>query len=112
VPPPAATASPSGQGGTRRRLVQRRMADLSGPQPGLLPAPLAQVLRVFTAAGETIHEIAPTTIPSIGLTFDRRYSLARDIAGNPVLWLRRRRSPFLTPPGRTLRFDVFAEDTA
>jgi hypothetical protein len=104
--------SPDREGFTRRRFVQRRLANLSLPLPELLPAPLAQVLRVFTGEIEGIHEIAPATIPSIGLTLERRYSLARDISGNPLLWLERRRSPFLTPPGRNLRFDVFAEDTA
>jgi hypothetical protein len=102
---------PDNGGGTRRRFVQRRMADLALPLPNLLPAPRAQVLRVVTDDGEVIHEIEPATIPSIGVTFERRYSLARDISGSPVLWLERRRSPFLTSPGRTIRFDAFAEDT-
>lgn len=93
-----------------RRFVQRRLADLSGPQPELFPEATAEVLRVRTAAGETVHQIQPATVPSIGVVFDRRHMLARDIAGNPVLWSQRRRSPFLQPPSRAVRFDVMAND--
>ena len=75
-----------------------------------MPAVSAEVLRVRTAAGETVHAIEPATVPSIGVVLDRRYRLARDVSGNPVLWSQRRRSPFLRPPGRTMRFDVLAED--
>jgi hypothetical protein len=32
--------------------------------------------------------------------------LSRDTAAQPVLWVRRRRKPLLTPPSRHLRFDV------
>jgi hypothetical protein len=77
----------------------------------LLPPPHADVLRARNAAGaEVVHEIAPGTVPSIGVVLERRYVLARDVHGNPVLWRQRRRSPFLSPPGRHLRFDVLAEN--
>jgi hypothetical protein len=106
-------------GQPRRRFVQRRLADLAREQPELLPAARAQVLQAFATesadlvgAREVVHEIEPSTVPSIGTVFERRYVLARDIAGNPVLWLQRRRTPFLAPPGRALRFDVMAEDAA
>jgi hypothetical protein len=99
-------------GGTvHRRFVQRRLADLSRVTPELLPPPHADVLRARNAAGaEVVHEIAPGTVPSIGVVLERRYVLARDVHGNPVLWRQRRRSPFLSPPGRHLRFDVLAEN--
>jgi hypothetical protein len=94
----------------RRRFVQRRLADLSGPDPVLLPAAAAEVLRVRGPGGETVHEIEPATIPSIGVTLTRRHRLARDTSGAPILWSQRQRSPFLRPPTRATRFDVLAED--
>jgi len=99
---------PSGRPG--RRFVQRRLADLDRVTPELLPAARADVLRVHDAAGqELVHEIAPATVPSIGFVLERRYVLARDVTGAPVLWLQRQRTPFLSPPARALRFDVLAE---
>lgn len=97
-------------GVVRRRFIQRRLADLSHVHPELLPAPAAQVLRSRTPDGETVHEIEPATVPSIGIEIERRYMLARDVAGRPVLWLQRQRMPFLAPPSRALRHDVMAED--
>lgn len=94
----------------RRRFVQRRLADLSGAAPSLTPAAVAEVLRVRGPAGETVHEIEPATIPSIGVTLTRRHRLARDTAGNPVLWSQRQRTPFLRPPSRATRFDLLAEE--
>jgi hypothetical protein len=74
---------------------------------------MAAVLRAKDAAGnEVVHEIAPTTVPSIGVVLERRYMLAREVDGAPRLWLQRQRRPFLTPPGRALRFDVLAEEAA
>jgi hypothetical protein len=96
----------------RRRFVQRRLADLTRVNPELLPPPQAEVLRAFENGHENVHEIAPATVPSIGVVLERRYALARDVNGNPVLWIQRQRMPFLSPPSRSLRFDVFAEDTA
>jgi hypothetical protein len=102
---------PDANGVPRRRFVQRRLADLSRTEPELLPAARAEFLRAFDGAGvEVIHEIAPATVPSIGVLLERRYVLARDVNGNPALWIQRRRSPFLSPPGRHLRFDVMAEN--
>lgn len=96
--------------GEGRRFMQRRLADLSGPALTLLPEATAEVLRVRTPAGETVHQIQPATIPSIGVTFQRQHLLARDIDGNPVLWSQRRRGPFLQPPSRAMRFDVLSDD--
>jgi len=102
---------PGPDGSPRRRFVQRRLADLARTDPELLPAATAEVLRVRTPGGETVHEIEPATVPSIGVVLERRHRLARDTAGNPVLWSQRQRSPFLRPPSRNLRFDVLAEET-
>ncbi|MGV9669319.1 hypothetical protein ACWDPV_01830 [Gordonia sp. NPDC003504] len=93
----------------RRRLVQRRIADLSGEEPTLVDAPVAEVLRVHTADGEKVHEIEPATIPSIGTRIVRRHKLARDVDGNPCLWVERQRQPVLRPPSQHVRFDEFVE---
>lgn len=90
-----------------RRLVQRRLVDLSRQRPGPMPAPVAEVLQ--PPVGLERHEIAPLAVPSNGIELTRRWSLARDLHGRPVLWLERRRGPSLAPPARTLRFDVMEE---
>lgn len=95
----------------RRLFVQRRLADLSGADPTLTPAAAAEVLRVRTAGGETVHQIEPATVPSIGIVLERRHRLARDVLGNPILWMQRQRTPFLRPPSRHVRFDVLTEAT-
>ena len=87
----------------RRRFVQRRLADLSGP--GLTPAPVAEVL----LTGAEVHRIEPATVPSIGIVLERRHRLARDVDGNPVLWSQRQRTPFLRPPSRANRYDLLLE---
>jgi len=97
--------------GLGRRFVQRRLADLGHVDPELLPPATARLLRSFGPTGEVVHEINPSTIPAIGVTLERRCMLARDVRGNPLLWTRRLRMPFLAPPGRRLRYDVMAEDT-
>ncbi|RPF30325.1 hypothetical protein EDD92_0080 [Streptomyces sp. TLI_185] len=103
---------PGADGVPRRRFVQRRMADLSRTQPELLPAPTAELLRVRGGATEVVHEIAPATLPSIGVVLERRYHFARDVLGRPLLWRSRRRTPSLNPPGTTMRFDVLADGRA
>ena len=101
--------SPDGAAGVRRRFVQRRLVDVGRTQPELTAAAAAEVLRVRSAEGERVHEIEPATVPSIGIVLERRYRLARDVNGNPVLWSQRQRTPFLRPPSRAMRFDVLAE---
>lgn len=96
-------------GRPRRRFVQRRLADLARETPELTAAARAAVLRRVDGAGtEAVHEIDPATVLSNGLVLERAYRLARDIAGNPVLWLERHRGPSPSPPARIARFDVFA----
>ncbi len=93
----------------QRRLVQRRLIDLSRQRPQLMPPAEAEVLRVRSGNAEYVHQISPSTVPSIGIELERRYMLARDVYGRPVLWMQRERMPFLTPPTRKLRFDVMEE---
>lgn len=94
----------------KRRLVQRRLVDLSRQKPLLMPAPAAEVLQ--PAADGQRHQVAPLAIPSNGIELERRWQLARDMQGNPVLWIQRQRRALLSPPARRLRFDVMEENAA
>jgi hypothetical protein len=101
--------TPDGNGQSHRCFLQSRLVDLSREQPELMPAVQVELLRVHNGVGEIIHQIEPATIPSIGIELERRFMLARDIQGRPVLWIQRQRMLFLTPPARTMRFDVMEE---
>jgi hypothetical protein len=85
----------------KRRLVQRRLVDLSRQKPFLMPAPQAEVLKA--------KNILPLAVPSNGVEVERRWQLARDMNGAPVLWIQRQRRTLLSPPARRLRFDVMEE---
>lgn len=100
---------PGENGQPRRSFVQSRLVDMAREQPELMPEPQAELIRVRTAAGEVIHTIQPATVPAIGIELERRFMLGRDVQGRPVLWIQRQRMPFLTPPARTVRFDVLDE---
>ncbi len=84
-------------------LVQRRLIDYSVDPPNPLPLPRAAVL---TLDDGTAHRIHASTIPSGGIELERRWQLARDMTGAPVLWMQRQRRPLLNAPARRLRFDV------
>jgi hypothetical protein len=91
----------------RRRFVQGRAADLSGPIAVLLPPPLSDLLHDPRSGGvHPVHQIEPAAIMDDGLRLQRRAMLARATDGQPVLWTQRRRQPLLTPPGLRLRFDT------
>jgi len=91
----------------QRWLVQRQLVDLSRQNPMPMPAPEAEVLQ--PAVDGQRHQIAPLAIPSNGIELERRWQLARDMQGNPVLWIQRQRRSLLSPPARRLRFDVMEE---
>ena len=93
--------------GGPRRLVQRRIVDLTRQKPAPMPAPRAIVLQ--TDGHGPVHQIAPLAVPSNGVEVARRWMLARDMNGEPVLWVQRERSALLSPPARTVRFDVMEE---
>jgi hypothetical protein len=94
-----------------RRFVQGRAADLSGPTPALLPAPISDLLYDPKApAAGPVHQIEPATIPPEGLRVQRRTMLGRASTGEPVLWTQRRRDLLLTPPTFALQFDVLEQD--
>jgi hypothetical protein len=91
----------------RRRFVQGRAADLSGPAADLLPAASSDLLIDPNSGGRhPIHQIEPAVIPPYGLKLERRSMLARRTDASPVLWTQRRRLPLLTPPALRLRFDT------
>jgi hypothetical protein len=85
----------------KRRLVRRRLVDLSRQKPTLMPAPQAEVLQT--------QSLLPLAIPSNGIEIERRWQLARDMNGAPVLWIQRQRRTLISPPARRLRFDVMEE---
>jgi hypothetical protein len=94
-----------------RRFVQGRAADLSGPTPTLLPAPISDLLAdPHAPAAGPVHQLEPAAIPPDGLRLQRRAMLARSTTGEPVLWTQRRRELLLTPPTFALRFDVLHPD--
>ena len=96
----------------RRRFVQGRAADLSGPEPVLLPAPVSDLLLDPSSGGEhPVHQLEPAAIPEEGVRVERRAMLARATTGDPVLWTQRRRLPMVAPPTFGLRFDVLESDT-
>jgi hypothetical protein len=91
----------------KRWLVQRRLVDLSRQKPMPFPGAEADVLQA--AAPGLPHQITPLAIPSNGIEVERRWQLARDMSGAPVLWIQRQRRNLLSPPARRLRFDVMEE---
>jgi hypothetical protein len=91
----------------RRRFVQGRAADLSGPTALLLPAAESDLLHDPASGGKhPVHQIEPAAIPFEGVRLERRTILARRTDAAPVLWTQRRRMPLLTPPALRVRFDV------
>lgn len=90
-----------GEVNLKRRLVQRRLVDLSRQKPFLMPAPQAEILQT--------QSLLPLAIPSNGVEIERRWQLARDMNGAPVLWVQRQRRTLMSPPARRLRFDVMEE---
>jgi hypothetical protein len=97
----------------RRRFVQGRAADLSGPFPVLLDPPESDLLHDPASDGQhPVHQLTPSAIPQDGLRVERRAILARAVNGDPVLWTQRRRAPMLSPPTLALRFDVLEPASA
>jgi hypothetical protein len=95
----------------RRRFIQGRAADLSGPTAVPLPPPVSDLLTdPHAPADGPVHQLEPAAIPPDGLRVQRRAMLARSTTGEPVLWTQRRREPLLTPPTFALRFDLLRPD--
>lgn len=87
-----------------RMLIQRKLPDFSKQPAVAMPSPKAEILQPENNGG--IHQIRPLAIPGNGIAIERRWMLARDMNGNPVLWIQRQRKPLLAPPARRLRFEV------
>ncbi len=95
----------------KRRFVQGRLADDRGASRELLPPATAKVLRNLDATEQDpVHEIEPGAVPSQGMQLQRRYVLARDVNGQPVLWRQRHRKPLLAPPALRLRHDLLVDE--
>ncbi|MCL8015888.1 hypothetical protein [Streptomyces sp. AS02] len=96
----------------RRRFVQARVADLTGPAPVLSPAPVSDLLTDPRAgAGDPAHQIDPSAVPPAGLRLERRAMLARGTDGRPVLWTQRSTAPLSAPPALRLRWDQMTPAT-
>lgn len=93
------------EGETGRTFRHAIFDDAVFPNVNHLPKPQASVLQVE----EAVHEIETGAVPSNGLEIERCWMLARDTAGNPLLWIQRQRMPLRSPPARVVRFDVFEE---
>jgi hypothetical protein len=91
-----------------RWFVQGLVADLTVRPPATRPGPRSPLLS-GTPDGTPGHLLTPAAVPNAGVGLERRFVLARDTTGQPVLWLQRRRIPALNGPVSHLRFDVFAE---
>jgi len=92
---------------TAREAGCGQAADLSGPDPALLPAPVSDSLVDPASGGQhPVPQLEPAAIPQDGLRVERRAILARATTGDPILWTQRRRLPLLAPATFALRFDV------
>jgi hypothetical protein len=90
-------------------FFQRGLVDYSLQVPKPMPRPDAEVLKASDPG--KLHRIAAAAMSSGGLELERRWQLARDMNGKPVLWIQRQRKALRTPPARTLRFDALEEST-
>ena len=105
--------------GTKRVLVQGRVAHLTSVPPALRRGPRSGLIGGIAdadidpsapaSAGGSGHELEMTAVPYQGVRLERRYVLARGTDGRPVLWRQRRRVPVLAGPTSHLRFDVMKE---
>lgn len=90
-------------------FVQHGQADYSPQRPRPMPHPDAEVLKAGTRTAPLLHRVAAAALSQGGLELERRWQLARDVRGRPVLWIQRQRRALRTPPARTVRFDVLEE---
>jgi hypothetical protein len=88
------------------------LADYSLQMPRPMPHPEAEVLKSGTPAGGQQHRISAAVMAGGGLELERRWQLARDMNGNPVLWVQKQRKVLRNPPARTLEFDVMRQRQA
>ena len=97
----------------RARFVQGRVDDPTEQPGGFMDEPVTELLydrANYTEAAanqtEPVHQIEPATVPRFGLRLTRNRMLARDVNGDPVLWVQRHRSPLKEPPTPGLTHDA------
>lgn len=90
-------------------FTQWGLADYSLQVPRPTPHPRAEVLKAKSAEPASAHRISAAVMAPGGLEIERRWQLARDMTGKPVLWVQRQRRILRNPPARTIRFDVMEE---
>ena len=90
-------------------FVQWGLADYSLQHPRPMPHAYAEVLKAGTPESPERHRIAAAAMAAGGMEMERRWQLARDVGGRPVLWAQRQRRALRTPPARNLRFDLMVE---
>jgi hypothetical protein len=106
-----AASDPGAGDGRSGGWRQGVLADLTGLFPRPRPGPVSRLIGGPSGAGiGRGHQLASDAIPSNGVLLRRRVMLARDTAGQPILWVERSTAPVAGPPVSHLRFDVFAED--
>lgn len=90
--------------GAARRFIQGRLADYSVEPPSLREPPAGELL------SDPHHALDPSAIASRGVSVERRYRLARDHRGTPVLWLQRQRRPRTEWASSNIDFDIARPD--
>lgn len=85
------------------------LADYTLQHPQPTPRPRAELLQAGTAAAPQLHQIVASAVVPGGIAFERRWQLARDMTGRPVLWMQRQRHILRNVPARPMRFDAIAE---
>jgi hypothetical protein len=99
------TFGPPAYGAGSDLFVQGRLLD---PEDGTYQSlPATDLLAV--PANQGSHVLRPLAIPSSGLRLEQQHMLARDVAGNPIAWVRRRRRPLDVNTDVPLRWDLLIE---
>lgn len=91
--------------------IQRGLADYGLQKPKPMPRPNARLLFAGTIEAPELHRISPSVMAGGGQELERRWQLARDINGGPVLWIERHRHILRAPPARNMMFDVLEESS-
>jgi len=98
--PPGWHPYPAADDAEPRRYRQGRLATAGPARVTDLPTD-SRILPT-----DHVHEIVPAAIPARGLTVVRRWVVARDAQGKPVLWQQRTSGVPVAPPALRLPFDV------
>jgi hypothetical protein len=76
-----------------------------------MPRPAARVLYAGTPEAPELHRISTAVMAGGGQELERRWQLARDMDGKPVLWIERQRRILHATPARNMMFDVLEESS-